>query len=457
MAKEHIYKVEGMHCASCEILIEKKLLDIENIKSVNASTPDGKVTINYEGDRPSPERLSKIFKEENYKFYDFIAKKPLSEAGEKKSNSTLVAFNVAIFIIVIFLLLERGGVASFLSLNSASSLAAFFGFGILAGVSSCMALVGGIVLSMSKQWQSLYLNEEKISKKLQPHIMFNTGRVISYAVFGGILGLIGNRLQISLEFTAFLILAISFLMIGFGLQMLGVKAFKKFQISAPKFATRYIANENNFQGKYMPFLMGALTFFLPCGFTITAQGLALLSGSVATGSAMMAAFALGTLPALLFVGFSSVKFFSKPHLAQTFSKLAGFLVIFFAIFNISNQMNVLGFVAPDLLNQQQANVISQEGLPPVVDGKQVIKMIASGSGNNPNYFKIKVGIPVKWEITGSERLGCNNGIISRNLFDGMINLTPGQTSVKEFTPQKTGKYVFSCSMGMIKGTIEVVN
>ena len=24
MTKEHIYKVEGMHCASCEILIEKK-------------------------------------------------------------------------------------------------------------------------------------------------------------------------------------------------------------------------------------------------------------------------------------------------------------------------------------------------------------------------------------------------------------------------------------------------
>ena len=68
--KEHVYKVEGMHCASCEILIEKKLLMIQNIKSVDASTPKGEVVIEYSGDRPNPERLSKIFKGENYQFDD---------------------------------------------------------------------------------------------------------------------------------------------------------------------------------------------------------------------------------------------------------------------------------------------------------------------------------------------------------------------------------------------------
>ena len=42
-----------MHCASCEILIEKKLLEFENIKSVNASTGKGEVVIEYEGEKPS--------------------------------------------------------------------------------------------------------------------------------------------------------------------------------------------------------------------------------------------------------------------------------------------------------------------------------------------------------------------------------------------------------------------
>ena len=48
MAKEHIYQVKGMHCASCEILIEKKLLDLENVKSVDASTVRGEVVIEYD-------------------------------------------------------------------------------------------------------------------------------------------------------------------------------------------------------------------------------------------------------------------------------------------------------------------------------------------------------------------------------------------------------------------------
>jgi plastocyanin domain-containing protein len=52
-------------------------------------------------------------------------------------------------------------------------------------------------------------------------------------------------------------------------------------------------------------------------------------------------------------------------------------------------------------------------------------------------------------------MGCNNAIISNSLFDGNIPLVSGQVAVKEFTPQTPGKYQFSCSMGMIKGTIEV--
>src|SRR3989339_1047568 len=462
MNKEHIYKVEGMHCASCEILIEKKLLDLQNIKSVDASTAKGEVIIEYEGGRPNPERLSRIFKEENYIFSDkSVDAKIIS--SEKKTNATLVAFNIAIFIIIAFLLLQKMGIANFISLDSTSSLFAFLGFGFLAGMSSCAALVGGIVLSMSKQWNNLYSEDQSASKKLQPHIMFNTGRVISYIVLGGVLGMIGSRLQISPQFTAFLIVAVSLLMVALGLQMLGVKAFRKFQVSAPKTATRYIADENNFQGKHMPFIMRALTFFLPCGFTIPAQSYALLSGNAFSGASIMGAFALGTVPSLLFIGLSSVKFSSKPHLAERFAKVAGFLVLFFALYNMSNQATVLGFTGfGNILASSQAQVksakIDVKDLPQIIDGKQVIKMTAYGSKDVPNSFKVRVGIPVRWEITADRTAGgCNGSIISNSLFSGSIDLIPGQVSVKEFTPQKTGKFRFSCQMGMISGIIEVVN
>ena len=446
-----------MHCASCEILIEKKLLDLPGVKLADASMGKGEVLVEYDGEKPSSEKLNEIFKDANYKFFDAgknIHEEIKKEKPEKKSNSTLVAFDIAIVIIIAFLILDKLGVANFLSLSSTSSLFTFFGFGLLAGISSCAALVGGIILSMSKQWNSLYLQDQSTSKKLQPHIMFNLGRVISYTVLGGVLGLIGSRLQLSSKFTAVLIVVISVLMIALGLQMLGLKAFRKFQLALPKSATRKIANENNFQAKYAPFVMGALTFFLPCGFTITTQGLALLSGNAFYGALIMGSFALGTVPMLFFIGLSSVKLSSKPHLAERFSKVAGFLVLFFALFNISNQITVLGFSGINS-NQNQIQV-GDNGLPAIVNGEQIIKMTASGNGDSPNYFKVKAGIPVKWEITAGNSLGCNAAIISSNLFDGQVDLTPGQVSVKEFTPQKSGVYVFSCTMGMIRGTIEVV-
>jgi len=234
----------------------------------------------------------------------------------------------------------------------------------------------------------------------------------------------------------------------------------------PKFMTRLIANESNFKGRYMPFLMGAFTFFLPCGFTITAQGLALISGSAIQGGLIMLLFALGTLPMLLFIGLSSVKFSQKPHLSNRFLKVAGILVLFFALYNINFQLNVLGISSlSDLgINSSQSSISAknnssqnEEGLPPIVDGKQILKMDASSSGYSPNYFKVRAGVPVRWEITDTGTSGCTNAVISKNLFDGEIPLTPGQTSIKEFTPAQPGKYKFSCWMGMISGIIEVVD
>ncbi len=454
MPKEQLYKVKGMHCASCEILIEKKMLELEGVKAADASTHKGEVIIEYEGEKPDEKKLNTIFSKEGYSF----SENEISKKEEKKNtmSPTLFAFDIALFIIIAFLFLDRAGISGLSGVSSGSSIPAFFIFGLLAGISSCAALVGGIVLSMSKQWLEIYSENQKFSKKIQPHVMFNAGRVASYALFGGLLGLVGSKLQFSLQASSFLIIAISFLMVAMGLQMLGVKAFRKFQIAPPKFITRNIADERNFQGKLMPLIMGALTFFLPCGFTITAQGIALLSGSFVKGSLIMSAFALGTVPMLMLIGLSSAKFSSKPHLAERFSKIAGFLVLFFALFNINGQLNVLGFSGINSLfgSGESAKV---ENLPPMVEGKQIIKMEASASGYSPNYFKVRANVPVRWEITDIGTSGCTNAVISRNLFDGQVDLEPGKLSVKEFTPATPGKYRFSCWMGMVSGTIEVID
>lgn len=457
--KEYIYYVKGMHCASCEILIEKKLLEIKNIKTVEASVQKGTVLIEYDGERPSIAELNKIFEKEGYKFSDSAIKAEV--VSPKSSNFKIII--IALGIIMVFIILNRLGLSSFVNINSRSALPAFFLFGILAGLSTCAALVGGIILSMSKQWLQAYSEKDSIINKLQPHLMFNIGRLVTFAIFGAVLGGIGSKLQFSFTFTSILVIGISLLMFFLGLQMLGARALQRFQIAFPKFITRRIADESKFNGRFMPILMGGFTFFLPCGFTITAQSIALLSGNILQGGLIMFFFALGTFFPLLAIGLSSVKLSQKPHLSGAFLKVAGILVLFFAFFNINSQLNILGMPSlNNLLSKTNSSVQNTQqniynDLAPIVDGKQVLAMNASSSGYKPNYFKVRAGIPVRWEITDVGTSGCTNAVISRSLFDGQINLTPGQVSVKEFTPTKAGKYKFSCWMGMISGVIEVVD
>lgn len=467
---KHVYFVEGMHCASCELTTEKNLLKRKEITKVDASVSKGQVEIEYKGKYPKAEELNKIFKNDGYVFHDRKLKNggnsAVLAAGEgqivlskQKVNDLLVIVGASLLLIFGFVYLNKTGLSSIVNVSSSSSLPMFLGFGVMAGLSSCAALVGGIILSMSKQWNSLYAKGDSSAKKLQPHIMFNTGRIISYAVFGGLLGALGSVFQLSLTVNTILIILVSVLMLFLALQMLGVKRFQRFQIRAPKFITRYAVNEKNFSGRYMPFGMGALTFFLPCGFTITAQTLALASGSAVQGALIMLFFALGTLPILLFIGLSSIKFLKKPHLSNRFLKVAGVLVFFFALYNINSQFNVMGWTSLNDISVKSTNAVvaEDEDLPPIVNGKQILKMDALAYGYEPNRLKVRAGVPVVWEITDKGTSGCTNAVISRNLFSGEIPLTPGKVSTKEFTPEKPGVYKFSCWMGMVSGVIEVVD
>lgn len=458
-----------MHCASCEILIEKKLIKEDTVEMVDVSLAKGTVVVEYHSDKKiTPEYLNTLFKEDHYRFSatPFKSKTKIAAdshcaiPNEEPTNPYTPLLIAGVFIVG-YIFLSKTGFSSLISVNAQSSLPVFLLFGLLAGFSSCAALTGGIILSLSKQWNSLYSNSDSTMEKLEPHFLFNTGRLVSYIIFGAVLGQLGNFFRMTPVLTAGIVVAVSVLMVILGLQMLGVKALSKFQLRLPKSLTSNIADESNFQGKYAPFIMGALTFLLPCGFTITVQALALASGNPIQGALMMGLFALGTLPGLFAIGLSSVKLFSNPKISRQFSTIAGLLVLFFALFNVNSQMAVLGFSNFNDIITTSKNTItvagSQDSFVPIENGKQIIKMEASSFGYTPNRFKVKVGVPVRWEIADTGTSGCTNAIISRGLFEGQIDLVNGTTSVKEFTIDKPGTYKFSCWMGMVSGTIEAVD
>lgn len=483
--KSCTYYIDGMHCASCEILIEKKLLKQNNIESADATLTEGSVNFTYKGEKPSTDSLSDLFRESGYTFSE---KKYFRERdipmiainngkmaiNRKKVNGLFMVILSVIVILIIFQIISDSGIAGRIVLSNTSSYISFFTFGIVAGLSSCAALVGGLLLSMSKQWNEVYIDADSKAEKLKPFAMFNIGRLISFILLGGILGAIGSSLGISLNsspvITAVVIMIVSFVMLILGLQMLEVEWAYKIKIALPKFLTRTVSNEEKFKGKYMPFIIGALTFFLPCGFTLIAQGLALTSGSFLRGALMMFSFALGTLPILGMISLTSVNITAKPKLNALFSKIAGFLVIIFAIYNFNAQLNLLGYKSLSDIKLPRINLQSNNSSSnsknsnqnnPTIEvdsnGVQIVRINAQGfSYQFDGGSTVKSGVPTKIIVQNKGVDGCAVALTARGLLSSYVYLNEGENIIDLGSPTK-GSYKITCTMGMVSPiTLKVI-
>lgn len=193
--------------------------------------------------------------------------------------------------------------------------------------------------------------------------------------------------------------------------------------------------------------MGALTFFVPCGFTQAIQLYAMTTGSFITGALTMSVFALGTMPGLLSLG--GLTAVIKGKSGGLFFKLVGLIVIAMAVFNISNGLGLAGFrkniSANAALPQEDQNVKME-------NGAQVVHMEQNAQGYSPNVFTVKKNIPVKW-IIKSVYPSCASSLLVQKL-NIRANLSEKEQTF-DFTPKESGEIPFSCSMGMYSGTIIV--
>ncbi len=443
--------VSGMHCGSCEVLIEKKLNKHEGISSVKASLDNKTVDVEYaKGHHPNITKLNNEFSELGYSF----SEEPMGVA-KFNFNSAITFIGIVIVGLILFFIIEDTQFISQISLNDSSPLLAFFALGVIASISTCAALVGGLLLSLSKQWNELYGGKNE-HKRILPFVMFNTGRLIAYAVLGGLLGILGSFFTVTLRQSAILIIVVSLLMLVLALQMLGVSLFKRIRIGIPRFISKYITDEQNFTGKYMPFSVGALTFFIPCGFTLMAQSIALATGNFLTSSLMMLAFALGTLPVLAVISFSSVKLQKNSFYSGTFNLVAGLFILIFGIYNINSQLNVLGLKSLNDVNNSVVRTASDNSdVKLVEDGNntyQVVSLKAEGFKYLPRELTLKRGVPVKMTINSNGVLGCAQAMYLPGLYPDVVYLNEPVKKI-EFTPGKVGTYKISCSMGMVPPVI----
>ncbi|MEO2075373.1 MAG: cupredoxin domain-containing protein [Bacillus sp. (in: firmicutes)] len=86
--------------------------------------------------------------------------------------------------------------------------------------------------------------------------------------------------------------------------------------------------------------------------------------------------------------------------------------------------------------------------------KPKINMLVTKTGYTPNVIRVKKGVPIELDINNPLEDSCLSTFMIPDFNIKNINLKVG-TTILSFTPDKTGKYTFSCGMEMFKGTIIV--
>ncbi len=330
--KKYKFHVSGTHCVSCKILIEDILSEQDFIK--NAKVDLKRETVEIETDsETNPEEIINILNEKVKKNgYKFSTEKQNQE--EKSNDAIWKALPIGLAFLALFFILQKSGVLN-LGIGGQTTPVTSFIIGLIASVSSCLAIVGGLILSLSAK-----ISQDKVSDT-KTFVLFHVGRLFSFAILGGVLGLIGNAIGINFTFTAILGIFASIVMLMLGLNLAGV--FEKSKITLPSSLFYFF---RKIEHKILtPLIIGFGTFFLPCGFTQSMQVAALSSGSFTSGFLLMFTFALGTLPMLLFLSFGSASFAHGKH-APLFFKSAGIIVIGLGIFSLLAGLAGLGIIRP---------------------------------------------------------------------------------------------------------------
>ena len=446
-----IIKIKGMHCRSCEILIEDSLTKIDGIKNIHVSWKDKEAVV-YSKRPLSDAEVRQAVIEAGYEVGVDEPASWVSTDSEIWKNAS-IAF---VCVLVLYLILRSTGLFNIsVGGGTPSSLAVVFLIGITAGLSTCMALVGGLILGISAKFAEKH-PEATPAQKFRPHLFFNLGRIASYFLLGGLIGLAGRAFQFSGTVLGTLIVVVGVVMLVVGLQLTELfPVIKGISFSLPASISKFFGVKKHHEREYShanSALTGALTFFLPCGFTQAMQLYAMSTGSFWSGALIMGTFALGTAPGLLGIGgLTSVV---KGIFARRFFMGAGFVVVALAIFNISNGMNLSGLTSALTSSNSPTTATTIDPNVKFVDGIQVVNMTQLATGYSPNTFTIKAGVPVKWVVNSVDSNSCAASLYSQKLnIRKFLNL--GENII-EFTPTEVGTIPFSCSMGMYRGSFNVV-
>lgn len=422
--KKIYIKIDGIHCVNCENTIKYALLSDKKIKRVSF---DGFIAIVTCENNTKENDLIKVINDLGY----YTDKDNISDdINDLKNNIKLKEFIIILvgIIFICFLLYKVFGYNIFNmipTIDSSVTYGMLFMTGLLTSI-HCISMCGSINLVATVN------NDNK--RSIKRPLLYNIGRIISYTIIGGLVGLVGKIISFNNIVNGIIIILASIVMLLMSLTMLNVIKVRF------KFIKYKVSNRN-------PFIIGLLNGLMPCGPLQAMQIYALSTGSVLKGALSMLLFGLGTVPLMLVTGviFSSMKGKTKILI----NKIASVLILILSI--VMFNRGLLSLDIDILKNNNYGDYVKTT----IKGDYQEIDFDLEY--DNYKDIIVQKDIPVKIIINASKDklTGCNNEIII-NEYGIKKKLEVGENII-EFIPKDTKTISYTCWMNMIKNNIKVID
>ena len=446
-----VLQIDGMTCTSCEMRIENALKKLDGVIEAKALFTSSNVYVTYDANVIELNQIIKTIEKQDYAVKNKPDTDDVSEPEAKKAAENKMTINqllgAGIILLALYLVINNTVGFNFIpEINQSMGYGILFFVGLLTSL-HCVAMCGGINLSQCVLYKVDNENSSKFSR-YKPSLLYNSGRVVSYTIIGGIVGAIGSSITFSGAAKGIVAIISGIFMVIMGLNMLNIFPWlRKLNPRMPKIFGEKIHSS---KGNLGPFYIGLLNGLIPCGPLQAMQIYALGTGSALSGALSMFMFSIGTVP--LMFGLGALSSILSGKFTHKMLKVSAVLVIVLGVVMANRGLALSGFTLPSVPFGE--NNSQKSGVAVVKDGIQIVTTELSPGKYEP--ITVQKGIPVKWTIRAEKKdiNGCNNEIIIPK-FNTSKKLEPGDNII-EFTPTETGTFAYSCWMGMIRSKITIV-
>jgi uncharacterized protein len=335
--------------------------------------------------------------------------------------------------------------------------------GLTTGGLTCLAVQGGLLASVIANQKGLEAAQTKKGFDQMdwlPVTLFLVAKLAAHTVLGFLLGWFGSMFKLSLEMSLLFQVLTAVYMFATAMHLLDVHPLFRYVVfQPPKFLQKMVVKSSKSKQLFAPILLGLMTVFIPCGVTQAMEVVAINSGNPFLGALTLFAFVLGTFPLFGLLGVATSRL--SEAWSVRFSQVAATILTLMAVYTINGALLVLNFpITVGTFTKPITTFFSSERFvktqsAEIVNGQQEVSIGIFNNGYQPRNITVKKGIPVKLTLQSQDAYSCAVAFVFKE-FGIKTFLGPTDTKSFTFTPEKTGEFTFTCSMGMYTGTMKVI-